>query len=103
VGEISAELKDTLALIEEFAAMTRKTLPPSLPAWLEKAEGSGCQEMHGLARSLRQDEAAVMAGLSEPWSNGPVEGANNRLKAIKRQMYGRAGFQLLRARVLNAA
>ena len=103
VGEVSAELKGALALVEEFAAMTRKTLTQSLPTWLEKADHSTCKEMHGMARSLRQDEAAVAAALSETWSNGPVEGAINRLKAIKRQMYGRAGFELLRARVLNAA
>ena len=51
------------------------------------------------ATRLRQDEAAVSAALTEPWSNGPVEGQVKRLKTIKRQRYGRAGFQLLRARV----
>jgi transposase len=58
--------------------------------------------MNGFAQGIRQDEAAVAAAMSEPWSNGPVEGQVNRLKTIKRQMYGRAGFQLLRARVLDA-
>jgi transposase len=100
VGE---ELRAGLALADEFAAMTRKILSQPLAAWLEKAEQSVCPEMQGFARSLRQDEAAVAAGLSERWSNGPVEGHVNRLKAIKRQMYGRAGFALLRARVLHAA
>lgn len=51
------------------------------------------------ADGLRQDEAAVSAALTEPWSNGLVEGQVNRLKTIKRQRYGRAGFQLLQARV----
>ncbi len=50
--------------------------------------------------SLRQDVSAVEAAVSERWSNGPVEGHVSRLKTIKRQMYGRAGFELLRARVL---
>jgi len=53
-----------------------------------------------LAAGLQSDAAAVRAALEQPWSNGPVEGQVNRLKFLKRQMYGRAGFDLLRARVL---
>jgi len=52
------------------------------------------------ARTLRSDWEAVKLSISKPWSNGPIEGQINRLKAIKRQMYGRAGFELLKARVL---
>jgi transposase len=70
---------------------------------LDKAEHSSCCELRGFARSVRQNEAAVAAVLNERWSNGKVEGHVNRLRVIKRQMYGRAGFELLRARVLNAA
>jgi transposase len=55
------------------------------------------------SNSLMKDEAAVRAGLSSEWSSGQVEGHVNRLKMIKRQMYGRANFDLLRARVLHAA
>ena len=51
-------------------------------------------------RTLKQDLSAVEAAVSEPWSNGPVEGQLNRLKMLKRQMYGRAGIELLRARLL---
>ena len=51
---------------------------------------------------MRRDEAAVQAAVTATWSNGPAEGPVNRLKTIKPQMYGRAGFVLLRARVLNA-
>ena len=57
--------------------------------------------MRGFASSLQQDQAAVEAGLSLPWSNGPVEGSNNRLKFLKRRGYGRAHFDLLRRRVLQ--
>jgi transposase len=103
VWGVGEELRTGLALADEFAAMTRKTLSQPLVDWLEKAEQSECPEMQGLARGLGQDEAAVSAGLSERWSNGPVEGHVNRLKVIKRQMYGRAGFALLRARVLHTA
>jgi transposase len=65
-------------------------------------EDSGCAELQSFAAGLRQDESAVAAALTEAWSNGPVEGQVNRLKTIKRQMYGRAGFELLRARVRKA-
>ena len=100
---IDASFTEALDLAEEFAQMARKTAPPSLTGWFSRAEQSACTEMRGLAQSLRGDEAAVAAALAEKWSNGPVEGHVNRLKAIKRQMYGRAGFELLRSRVLNAA
>ena len=57
----------------------------------------------GFAASLGRDQAAVQAALDLPWTTSPVEGQVNRIKTIKRSMYGRAGFDLLRARVLNAA
>ncbi len=68
--------------------------------WLEAAAAS---ELGGFVAGLRQDEAAVHATIGEPWSNGAVEGQVNRLKLIKRSMYGRAGLDLLRQRVLHAA
>jgi len=55
-------------------------------------------ELRRFAEGIRRDEAAVLAAVTEQWSNGPVEGHINRLKTVKRQMYGRAGFVLLRAR-----
>ena len=103
VRRISRDLSAALELADEFAAMARQTLNQPLSGWLDKAEHCSCSELRGFARSLRQDEAAVAAGLREQWSNGKVEGHVNRLKVIKRQMYGRAGFKLLRARVMNAA
>ena len=69
--------------------------------WLNEAQTCEVTEMRGFAGSLQQDQAAVEAGLSLPWSNGPVEGSNNRLKCIKRRGYGRAHFDLLRRRVLQ--
>ena len=59
-------------------------------------------ELRGFAEGLKQDEAAVKAALSSEWSNGQVEGRINRLKTLKRRMYGRAGFDLLRNRFLQA-
>jgi transposase len=58
--------------------------------------------MRNFAAGIRKDLAAVRAGLTEGWSNGPVEGFVNKLKLIKRQGYGQAGFELLRARMLAA-
>ncbi len=103
VRQIDEELGGGLSLAESFVAMMRTTSPAALATWLQEAEQSGCVELRGFAQGLRQDEAAVTAAFNEPWSNGPVEGHVNRLKAIKRQMYGRAGFDLLRARVVNCA
>jgi transposase len=60
-------------------------------------------EVRRFAVGLRQEYAAVAAALEHPWSNGPVEGHGNRLKTIKRQMYGRANFDLLKALVSHAA
>jgi transposase len=85
-----------------FAALVREHRPEGLSDWLVQSEQSVIPEIRSLAGSLRQDEAAVRAALELPWSTGPVEGYVNRLKTIKRQMYGRANFDLLRLRVLHA-
>jgi len=71
--------------------------------WLTDALASGIPELRRFAFKLRQDEAAVQAACTEPYSNGQTEGQVNRLKLLKRQMYGRANFDLLRQRVLHAA
>jgi len=59
-----------------------------------------CPHCTGSSRGLRKDLAAVVAGLSLPYSNGPAEGVNTKVKLLKRQMYSRAGFALLRRRIL---
>jgi transposase len=84
--------------------MIRREREAALEGWLVRAGGDGMSsELRGFAAALRQDQAAVEAAMQEPWSNGPVEGCINRLKTIKRQMYGRASFDLLRRRVLHFA
>ena len=83
-----------------FAAIVRDRRAGDLEGWLADAAES---EMHSFANGLKQDEAAVRAALELPWSNGQTEGQITRLKLIKRQMYGRASYGLLRARVLQAA
>ncbi|PSR23291.1 MAG: hypothetical protein C7B47_15975 [Sulfobacillus thermosulfidooxidans] len=73
----------------------------ALAAWCRAAEASGISEIVTFAKTLRQDWAAVVAGVTLEWSQGPVEGFNNRTKLLKRMMYGRAKLPLLRARILN--
>lgn len=101
--DLDEAMAGALELFVQFAAMIRGVLNLPLADWLTKCDASDCAEIQGFARTLRQDEEAVQAAMSEPWSNGPVEGQVNRLKMIKRQMYGRAGFDLLRARVCAEA
>ncbi len=67
---------------------------------MEQARKTGIHSLVRFVRTLKQDLSAVESAVSEPWSNGPVEGQLNRLKMLKRQMYGRAGIELLRARLL---
>ena len=99
----SAEVASGLDLADEFAGLIRNRPGGDLAAWLTKGESSACPELRQFAAGVRGDEAAVTGAVNERWSNGPVEGHVNRLKAIKRQMYGRAGFLLLRSRVRRAA
>lgn len=97
-----AALADARRLTQDFAGMVRSLEGEKLDGWLEESEASEAQVMNKFAAGLKKDLEAVRAGLTEPWSNGPVEGFVNKLKLVKRQGYGRAGFDLLRARVLAA-
>ena len=99
----SVELAAALDLADGFADLIRKKSTETLSAWLVRGEASSDPDLRRFAEGIRRDEASVLAAVTERWSNGPVEGHVNRLKTIKRQMYGRAGFVLLRARVLNPA
>jgi transposase len=83
--------------------MLRGRHPEMLDGWLEEALSSASPELRSFAEGLRCDHEAVRASLSEEWSNGQVEGQINRLRLLKRQMYGRASFTLLKQRVLHAA
>lgn len=98
--ELSPPVARAVELAKAFSAMIKEGLADQLDTWIRAAEESGFK---GFALSLRQDRDAVHAALTMPWSTGPVEGQINRLKVIKRSMYGRAGFDLLRHRVLAAA
>jgi transposase len=93
-------LTQVRGLARDFVAMVRKEGTGTLDGWLAAAAGT---PLAGFVESLGKDLAAVRAALRTPWSTGPVEGQISRLKTIKRTMYGRAGFALLRSRVLHAA
>ncbi len=81
-------------LAGRFTEMVRYGMEAALAPWLEEAEDS---MPDALARGLRKDCDAVAAALTGPWSNGQTEGQINRLKMLKRQMYGRAGVATLKA------
>jgi transposase len=89
-------------LVSDFAGMTRERHGHHLNTWIAAAQASGIPQLRRFATSLLADYDAVRAGLTLPWSSGAVEGNVTRIKAIKRQMYGRANFDLLRRRVLLA-
>jgi len=87
-------------LAQAFTQMLRARQVEQLDTWLEQASSSEFPELVGFATGIKRDYAAVKAALHSPYSTGPVEGNINRLKLIKRSMYGRANFDLLRQRVL---
>jgi hypothetical protein len=85
----------------QFRSMIRWHEGAKLRTWMSDAVASGFLFLSRLARGLWRDRKAVRMSITVPWSNGPIEGQINRLKCIKRQMYGRAGFELLKTRVLR--
>lgn len=88
------------ALAQQFTRMVRNRVPQKLPSWLKACQGSGIPEFASFADVLKKDLSAIRGALTWEWSNGQLEGQVNRPKFIKRQMYGRANFDLVRIRVL---
>jgi len=99
VCEACPELHVVHALAAEFQQMLRKKDVNTLAPWLASATAS---ELRPLAVGFEHDRDAVLAAICFDWSNGQTEGQVNRLTLVKRTMYGRAGFELLRRRVLAA-
>lgn len=97
------ELDEGIALTEGFATLIRTRDAMALEGWLDRAASSTLKPFQNFAASLRRDYDAVRAGVEQKWSTGPVEGEINRLKMLKRAMFGRAGFPLLQRRVLLAS
>jgi transposase len=100
--QTSPTLKRTYDLVADFMQMVRKREGHRLDAWLERVAASDLPELQSFATGVEKDKDAVRAGLTWPVNNGQVEGQVTKLKLIKRMMYGKAGFPLLRQRVLHA-
>ena len=96
------ELTDAITLAQGFIELVRQRLPEDLDVWLTKAANSSVKVFQTFAKGIKEDYDAVKAALSLDVSNGPVEGLNNRLKMLKRQMFGRAGLDLLAKRFILA-
>ena len=90
-------------LVRQFVQMVRTRTGERLDAWLEQVERSTLPELQSFAAGIEKDKEAVRNGLTWSSTNGMVEGLVTKLKLIKRTMYGRASFALLRQRVLSAA
>src|SRR6266536_3244274 len=88
-------------LVSDFLQMLRERTGQHLEQWLTNAEESGLPEFETFVTGVKKDKDAVLAGLTLPWSNGPLEGNVNRLNLLKRSMYGRAEVDLLKFRVLH--
>jgi transposase len=86
--------------VTEFAAMMTNLAGHRLPEWIAAVTADDLPALHSFVTGIQRDLAAVTNGLTLPQSSGPVEGHVNRIKTIKRQMYGRASFPLLRKRIL---
>jgi transposase len=101
--QLDARLARANELTQQFLTIVRERKREELDAWRARVAQSGIEELVRFARELQDDLVAIRAGLTLKWSNGVTEGHNHRLKLIKRQAYGRAGFDFLRQRVLQAA
>lgn len=99
--QASAMAETIYQLVQEFFRLVHSRQGTQLDSWLSKVQASALPELRRFANGLKRDKAAVLAGLTREESNGQVEGQVTRIKLIKRMMFGRAGFALLRQRVLH--
>lgn len=100
--QVHAEVDRAYDLVQQFARMLRTRTGENLDGWLDQVDKSGLPELQSFAAGVKKDKDAVRACLTWWINNGMVEGSVTKLKLIKRQGYGRAGFPLLRKRVLHA-
>jgi transposase len=100
--QASQELAALYTLVQSLGQMVRKREGHRLPDWMEQVAESRFNDVERFAQRLQRDKEEVLAGLTSVYSNGPVEGQITKLKLLKRTMYGRAGFALLRQRVLHS-
>lgn len=107
VERLTGACGEMTALTGHVGAFTQLLRPDGdnaelLEKWIAEVQADDLPHLHAFTRGLRQDHDAVVAALTMPFHNGGTEGVNTKTKLIKRQMYGRAGFQLLRHRILLA-
>ncbi|GAA1154217.1 transposase [Kitasatospora gansuensis] len=95
-------MTDLTASVRDFAPLLTpdETNTQALTSWIARVRAADLPFLHSYATGLERDRAAVDAALTLPWHNGRTEGVNHKIKLTKRQMYGRAGFPLLRHRIL---
>jgi len=101
--QLEPELARAYQLTQQFRRLLKSREGEGLYQWLKAVEDEPISEYESLAWGIAKDRAAVENGINLPWNQGQIEGAVNRLKLIKRQMYNRGNFDLLKARVLKAA
>jgi transposase len=97
------EIRAAHDLIERFRQLLRTRGHEQFAGWQQAAQASSVPELRGFVASLQRDEGAVRAALTEDWNSGQVEGQVTKVKLVKRLMFGRANFDLLRRRVLLAS
>ena len=98
-----SDLKTHVLIARQFIDMVANRKPEDLDTWIKTASKDGGEDLASFAQGIRQDYAAIRAALELDISNGQVEGQVNRLKTQKRQMYGRAALDLLKARLVSPA
>jgi transposase len=98
----SPQVAEAIALAQEFLSLVRQRQPEALDPWRPRATANPLEVLRRFATGLAEDDAAVKAGVTFPWRSGPVEGPINRLKMLKRQMFGRARLDLLSRRFVLA-
>jgi transposase len=103
ICQTNADLRELYQFGQQFALLVKQRQGRRLDGWLRRVGQSHVTDLHGFASGIKRDYAAVKMALSVAWSQGQVEGQITRLKLLKRQMYGRARFELLRTRVLRRA
>ena len=100
--QVDPVIAQAYTLSQAFLTLLRERRGDALATWITEATASGLETLARFAQGLQEDLTAITAGLTLPWSNGPVEGHITRLKLLKRQSYGRAGVGLLRQRMMQA-
>ena len=100
---LSPQVEILYVLLQAFLKMVSERKHRDLRSWMGQAIESGIPELGSFVNGIERDYDAVHAALRLPWSQGITEGKVNKLKTLKRVMYGRAGFPLLRQRLLYAA